>query len=43
MTTDDVHDSERRAAGLQQQIDKSPQAVTIYGWSTSVLRQNFVI
>jgi hypothetical protein len=28
MTTDDVHDAERRAAGPQQQIDKSPHEET---------------
>jgi len=28
MTTDDVHDAERRAAGLQQQIDKAPHEET---------------
>ena len=28
MTTDDVHDCERRAAGLQQRIDKAPHEET---------------
>ena len=28
MTTDDVHDAERRTAGLQQQIDKAPHEET---------------
>ena len=28
MTTDDVHDAERRAAGLEQQVDKAPHEET---------------